>query len=407
MAESLKSRNPDGAGRADQRAGNPAPDAGESAREASAPTVSVVVPTYREAANLKPLAERVDAALSGGGIEWELLFADDDSDDGGAAVAAELARRLPVRFETRREPRRDLSLSVLFGIGIARGGRIVVMDADLSHPPERIPDLLRALDGGVDIAVGSRYAPGGGIDRNWRLSRLLVSRAATLLARPLTNCSDPMSGFFAFDRRAVTDLGALRPIGFKIALELIVRGELRIGEVPIEFRERGRGASKLGVRQQIDFFRHLYRLYSHRHGGPLRMLCFGLVGASGFVIDVGGYLALQWAGVEHRLARFFAFWPAVSWNWLLNRRLTFHDRAPEAPARQWMKFVAGSLFGLLVNVGSYAALTSYIAFFDANRLLALIAGVGLGSLVNFLFATLYVYRRRATENPDFPVGAGG
>ena len=369
--------------------------------------VSVVVPTYREAANLAALAERVDAALSGGGIEWELLFADDDSDDGGAAVAAELARRLPVRFETRRAPRRDLSLSVLYGIGLARGARIVVMDADLSHPPESIPELLRALDGGCGIAVGSRYAPGGGIDRNWRLSRLLVSRAATLLARPLTSCSDPMSGFFAFDRRAVPDLGALRPIGFKIALELIVRGNLRVGEVPIEFRERGRGASKLGVRQQIDFFRHLYRLYAYRHGGPLRLLCFGLVGASGFAIDVGCYLALQWAGVEHRLARFLAFWPAVSWNWLLNRRITFHDRAPETPARQWTKFVAGSLFGLVVNVGSYAALTSCIAFFNANRLLALVVGVGLGSLVNFLFATMHVYRRHGTGRRDSPAEADG
>ena len=356
-------------------------------------SVTVVVPTFREAANIPVLAERVQAVLSGGAVEWELLFADDDSGDGSAGVVAELARRFPVRMETRRERPRDLSRSVLLGIERARFDRIVVMDADLSHPPERILDLLHALDGDCDLAVGSRYAPGGVLDGSWSPWRFLGSRAATLLARPLVRCSDPMSGFFALDRRALPDPRALRPIGFKIALELMVRGELRVGEVPIHFRERDRGASHLGPRQQIDYLRHLYRLYAYRHGGPVRLLCFALVGASGFVIDLACWLGLQWAGVEHRLARFLSFWPAVSWNWLLNRRVTFRERAPEARARQWTKFVAGSLAGLVVNVGSYAGLTSFVGVFDRHRLLALVAGVGLGGLVNFLVATLYVYRR--------------
>ena len=357
--------------------------------------VSIVVPTFREAANLPALARRVHAALSGSGIKWELVIADDDSDDASDAVVAELAQHLPVRMETRRETPRDLSRSVLFGIRRARFDRVVVMDADLSHPPERIIDLLRALDGGCDMALGSRYAPGGGVDRAWSPWRFLSSRVATLLARPLVHCSDPMSGFFAIDRRTLPDPRTLQPIGYKIALELMVRGRPRVEEVPIGFRDRVRGKSKMGWRQQIDFLRHLYRLYVHRHGGPLRVLCFAVVGASGFVIDIVCYLALQWAGVEHRVARLLSFWPAVSWNWLLNRRVTFRDRAPEARARQWARFVAGSLVGLVVNVGSYAALTSFTGVFDRHRLLALLAGVGLGGLVNFVLATLFVYRRHS------------
>ena len=371
------------------------------------PSVSIVVPTFREAANIPALTERVHAALAGSGIEWELLFADDDSGDGSEAVVAELARRLPVRLETRREPPRDLSLSVLFGIGLARFDRVVVMDADLSHPPERIVDLLRVLDGDCDMAVGSRYAPGGVVDRAWSPWRFLSSRAATLLARPLVRCSDPMSGFFALDRRAVPGLRAMRPIGFKIALELMVRGELRVREVPIRFRDRDRGASKMGWRQQIGFLRHLYRLYTHRHGGPVRLMCFALVGASGFVIDIACYLGLQWAGVEHRLARFLSFWPAVSWNWLLNRWVTFRERAPEARVRQWTRFVASSLVGLVVNVGSYATLTSFVGVFDRYRLLALVVGVGLGGVVNFLLSTLYVYRRHTVARRDTRPEAGG
>ena len=369
-------------------------------------SVSIVVPTFREAANLPALARRVHAALSDRGIEWELVLADDDSDDASDAVVAELAQHLPVRMETRRETPRDLSRSVLFGIRRARFDRVVVMDADLSHPPERIIDLLRALDGGCDMALGSRYAPGGGVDRAWSPWRFLNSRVATLLARPLVGCSDPMSGFFAIDRRTLPDPRTLQPIGYKIALELMVRGRLRVKEVPIGFRDRVRGKSKMGWRQQIDFLRHLYLLYVHRHGGPLRVLCFALVGASGFVIDLVCYLALQWAGVEHRVARLLSFWPAVSWNWLLNRSVTFRDRAPEIRARQWAKFVAGSLVGLAVNVGSYAALTSFTDVFDRHRLLALLTGVGLGGLVNFMLSTLFVYRRHSAAQAAAEPEAG-
>ena len=361
-------------------------------------SVSIVVPTYREAENIPALAERVHAALSDTGIEWELILADDSSDDGSETVVAELARRLPIRMETRRERFRDLSRSVLFAIPLARYDRVVVMDADLSHPPERIVDLLRELDGECDMVIGSRYAPGGLVDRAWSPWRFLYSRLATLLARPLADCADPMSGFFAIDRRAMPDPDNLRPIGFKIALELMVRGRLRVREVPIDFRDRNRGRSKLGARQQLQLARHLYRLHAFARGGPVRVVCFALVGASGFVIDLSCYLGLQWAGVEHRLARFCSFWPAVTWNWLLNRRVTFRERPSQPPVRQWAKFVGGCLMGLVANVGGYVVLTSFIGVFDRYRVLALVAGVALGGVVNFLIATLYVYQRHSATD---------
>ena len=288
---------------------------------------------------------------------------------------------------------------MLFGIGRARFDRLVVMDADLSHPPERIADLLHGLDGDCDMVVGSRYTPAGVVDRAWSPWRFLASRVATALARPLTSCSDPMAGFFAIDRRALPESDALRPVGYKIGLELMVRGRLRVREVPIDFQDRNLGSSKMSWRQQLDFLRHLYRLYAFRHGGPVRLLCFGFVGASGFVIDVACYLGLQWAGVEHRLARLFSFLPAVTWNWLLNRRLTFAERPREPRMHQWTKFVASSLVGLIANVGSYAVLTSLVGFFDRYRLLALVAGVGLGGAVNFLLATVFVYRRHRAPGP--------
>ena len=362
--------------------------------ESAGQTLSIIVPTFREADNIAPLAERIDAALSGTGIEWELLLVDDDSNDGSEAVAAELARRLPVRMVTRREAPRDLSLAVIEGIRLSRFDRLVVMDADLSHPPERIVDLLAALDGDCDIVIGSRYTSGGIVDRSWSLYRVLNSRLATWLARPLVKCSDPMAGFFASRRSRLPELRTLRPMGYKIALELMVRGHLRVREVPIDFRDRSIGFSKMNWRQQIRFLRHLSRLYNYKFGSLARIPLFSVVGASGLIVDLAFYLGLQWAGVEHRLARFLSFWPAVSWNWALNRGLTFSERARQPRVGQWARFMASSLIGLGVNVGSYALLTSYVELFDRHRLLAFFCGVGLGSLVNFVVADLYVYRRR-------------
>ena len=240
--------------------------------------VSIVVPTLREVANLRPLAGRVAGALADSGVAWELLLVDDDSRDGSEAVAAELGKRLPVRMAVRRGVRADLSHAVLDGIALGRYDRIVVMDADLSHPPERIPDLLAGLDAGCDMVVGSRYtAAGASTASEWGLARVLNSRGATLLAAPLVTCSDPMAGFFAVDRRVLPDQATLRPIGYKIGLELMVRGRLRVGEVPIAFDDRRRGRSKLGWRQRLDYLRHLGRLYLHvlagkvtRRSGPRR-----------------------------------------------------------------------------------------------------------------------------------------
>ena len=224
-------------------------------------SVSIVVPTLREAANLRLLAERISGALAGSGIEWELLLVDDESDDGSADVVAELSKGLPVRMEVRRGASPDLSRAVLDGIARSRFDRIVVMDADLSHPPERIPDLLAALDANCDLVVGSRYVAGASTAREWGLARRINSRIATLLAAPLVTCSDPLAGFFAVDRRGLPDPETLRPIGYKIALELMVRGRLRVGEVPITFADRRRGSSKLNWRQRLNYLRHLGRLY--------------------------------------------------------------------------------------------------------------------------------------------------
>lgn len=222
-------------------------------------SVSVVVPTYNERANVRPLARRVFAALAPDCCE--LLVVDDDSPDGTAEEVAALAREYPVRCIVRRGER-GLATAVVRGLREARGEWIVSLDADLSHPPEAIPTLLEALrDPGVDMAIGSRFVPGGRIDSAWPLHRRLNSYVARLLARPLTPVRDMMAGFFAVRRRDLR-LETLDPIGYKIALELIVRhGWKHVVEIPITFSDRSAGQTKLDLGEQLRYLRHLGRLY--------------------------------------------------------------------------------------------------------------------------------------------------
>jgi len=229
------------------------------------PSVSIVVPAYRECANLRPLVERAFAAVEQAGLSAELIVVDDNSADGSVEAVRELAERYPVRIVVR-ERERGLSSAVLRGFAEAGGDIFVVMDADLQHPPEKIPELAACIaDGTADFALGSRYVGRAAIGRDWPIFRRLNSWGATLLARPLTSVRDPMSGFFALHRDTWRRAATLNPVGYKIALELIVKARCRrCVEVPIVFGERQAGQSKLSLREQLRYLRHLARLYRFR-----------------------------------------------------------------------------------------------------------------------------------------------
>jgi dolichol-phosphate mannosyltransferase len=225
--------------------------------------VSVVLPTYNERDTLPSLLRDLAAALGGGTTAAEVIVVDDSSPDGtgqtAAVLAAELRAVLPVILLTR-PAKSGLASAVLDGVRMARGDVIVVMDSDLSHPPGTVPALLRAVAGGADIAVGSRYVRGGGTAR-WPWPRRVISRGATWMARRLlgVRVADPMSGFFAA-RRLLFD-GALLGLGYKILLELLVRHPgAAVAEVPYVFAERAGGRSKLGAGEMLNYLRLLRRL---------------------------------------------------------------------------------------------------------------------------------------------------
>lgn len=227
--------------------------------------VTIVVPTYNERLNLPELAARVFDQVVCGRERCTLLIIDDNSPDGTAAAALELASHYHVQVHVRTTER-GLATAVIEGIRRATGEIIVVMDADLSHPPEAIPALIAALSAPhVQMAIGSRFVPGGKVDLHWPLHRRLISRLGRMLAWPLApRVRDIASGFFAV-RRGTVDVSQLRPIGYKIALELIVRhGWTNIVELPITFADRKAGQTKLSAAEQLRYLRHLCRLYLFR-----------------------------------------------------------------------------------------------------------------------------------------------
>ena len=213
--------------------------------------ISIIIPTLNEAENIAPLLERL---LRCEPPADEIIFVDDGSTDGTRDRIRAFAGQATVRLIAREAPAFGLSGAVIAGARAATGDWLVVMDADLSHPPEKIGELLRPLlEGRADMVIGSRYVKGGSTP-GWPLWRKVLSRIAAGVAYPITGVQDSMGGFFAMPRKLLLELTPAAT-GFKIAFEALAHGgrNLRVVEVPIVFRDRTRGASKMSLGVALIF----------------------------------------------------------------------------------------------------------------------------------------------------------
>ena len=228
------------------------------ARETPA-ILSIVVPTYNERDRLADLVREIFRAYAAEGLDGELVIVDDNSPDGTGAVADELAMRHRI---TVAAPRGKLGLgtAVIEGFAAATAPIVGVIDADLSHPPALLPRMLAVMQSAsADFVIGSRYIPGGGT-RNWGLARLMMSRVACLMARGLTPIRDATSGFFLI-RRDIARGVRISAGGFKICLELLVRGRPRsVVEVPYVFVGRTVGESKMNLKEAVGYLEQLKQL---------------------------------------------------------------------------------------------------------------------------------------------------
>ena len=222
--------------------------------------ISVVVPTYNESENVGNLVNQIDYALRG--IEYEVIFVDDSTDDTVDAIKAVMKENANVRME-HRETEKGLATAVLKGFSLANGDYIAVMDADLQHPPKILRSMYAVMETGVDFCVPSRFIPGGS-DGGLGPYRKLVSGVARYIGKimlpSLRKITDPTSGLFMF-RRAVIEGADLCPIGWKIMVEVLAMGTYKsVVEIPYKFQARPAGESKLSSKVTIEYLKQVAEL---------------------------------------------------------------------------------------------------------------------------------------------------
>ncbi|MEM2925597.1 MAG: polyprenol monophosphomannose synthase [Methanocellales archaeon] len=227
--------------------------------------ISIIVPTYNERGNIEVLIKKIFEVAEQSKFDLEVIVVDDDSPDQTWRIAEDLKSQYKNLQVLRRLGKKGLASAVIDGLKIARGDIIGVMDADLSHPPDLILSLIEPLiNGKADLAIASRYIPGSDVE-NWPLAREAISKIAISLAKPLVKeIKDPISGYFFLKREVINGV-ELNPRGFKIGLEVFVKGRYdKAVEVPYTFRNRKRGESKFGIREIFNYLIQLLELYAHR-----------------------------------------------------------------------------------------------------------------------------------------------
>jgi len=363
---------------------------------ATAFSVSIIVPTYKEVESLPLLLGRLDELRTRLRLDCEVLIMDDDSRDGTTELIA--SKALPwVRLVVRTTDR-GLSPAVVDGLKLARKEYLVVMDADLSHPPERIPDMIQALQKGNEFVIGSRYVPGASTGEDWGVLRWINSKVATLMARPFTRVADPMSGFFAFRRSLLERAVSLNPIGYKIGLELLVKcGVTKAAEVPIHFAQRQKGESKLTFKEQLRYIQHLRRLLLFRYPGASSILQFLVVGASGVIVNLLALTVFVSLKVPIKAAVALAIALSMLSNFALNRRFTFSYARSGAMLRQLVGFIGACSLGAVLNY----SITLFVATKWPGLLpqLAALAGIVAGTGVNFAVCRWIVFKADARIPP--------
>jgi dolichol-phosphate mannosyltransferase len=360
-----------------------------------AAALSVVVPTFNEAPNVPALVERLERVLTG--VAWEVVFVDDDSADGTAAVVQALARsRENVRC-LLRVGRRGLSRAVIEGILSTSAPIIVVMDADLQHDSAALPQLLRALDEpGIDVAVGSRYVEGGsaltGLDgQRQRMSRLATTLAIITLKVRLR---DPMSGYFALRRTTFdTVVRRLSGEGYKILLDILAssKSPLQVVEVPYRFGPRAAGTSKL---DSAVLWEYAILLLDKKIGHLVsaRFLMFAVVGTSGVFVHLLALAALyRGLGLPFGVSQGIATLVAMTSNYALNNLFTYRDRRHRGLG--WfgglLSFYAICGLGVLANVGVASTLFAG----QTDWLIAALAGAVVGTAWNYFASSVVTWRR--------------
>lgn len=414
--------------------------------------LSLIIPTYNERENLPILLKELFFLFKKHRIPAEVIIVDDNSPDHTANLVEELKKKYPSLHLIRRPGKLGLSSAVLTGFQKAKGELLGVMDADLSHPPEALPRLYQAITTIIpeksrppDFVIGSRYTKGGKI-LGWPLYRKIISQGATLLARPFTKAKDPMSGLFIIRKKCLHhrlcrnpcqkasehrntrqtrhalslkkhfNSGAINssregangrvstepnnltfnPKGFKICLELLVKANWKIvKEVPITFKDRTHGQSKATLKEYYAYLHNLAHYTKYRWPSFAQLIQFGIVGGLGTIINLLIlYSFTEFLGLYYLYSAVFAFFIALTFNFILNKIWTFEEKFRQYPLKkityQYSLFFLFSLLALAVNL---FFLHLFVEKFHFWYIFAQLLAILLAYLVNFAGSKLLVFRQ--------------
>lgn len=341
--------------------------------------LSVIIPTFNEKENVREVSKRISRSLKD--CEYEILFIDDSTDETPEILSQMSMENKNVRF-VHRTGDRGLATAVTLGFKKSRGEVLSVMDADLQHPPELLKIMLDKINLGADLVVSSRFIPGGS-DGGLQGIRKVISRTARLIAwvflKRSRRTTDPMSGFFMLRKNIVKNV-KLNPIGWKILLEILVKGNFsNLAEVPYRFQPRLGDCSKMSLHEQLNYLRHILRLVVHSPE-DIRFWKFALVGTSGVLVNMAVYFLLLIVRLPVVLAGTLAAVTAMFSNFVLNSRFTWPDSNQQQYLKHLLLFYIFCGIGIGINGTILAILTQWMKF---NAYAAQMAGILAATMWNF------------------------
>ncbi len=348
--------------------------------------ISVILPTYNERENLPLVINKVENVLNTCSKKYEIIVVDDNSPDKTYTLAKEIASKKKWLRVIHRIHDRGLSSAIIAGFSASKGDYLIVMDSDMQHDENILPEMIDALGDEYDIVIGSRKAVGGGV-LNWSRSRKLISKIASLLAKIIlpSDVKDPMSGYFGLTREAFEKLApTINPRGFKILMELIVHSSgLRIKEIGYIFRGRQFGKSKFSTGVILSYLISIYELSVGRLIS-LQFLKYSIVGLSGVVINQWGlWLGVEQCNLTHKYSLILGIELSILTNFVLNNYWTFKEKSPSGflyLLRRLFLFNFVCLTGAVINY-------SVAIFFEIKFGLS----IYWGNLIGIVIATAWNY----------------
>ena len=351
--------------------------------------LSIIIPTFNEKMNVVNVTNRIKTVIDSI-YDYEIIFVDDSLDDTTKYLDELRKIHENVRY-IHRTGERGLATAAALGIKMSKGSIIVVMDSDLQHPPELIPQMIKSIEEGYDIVIPSRRIDGGN-EEGLNIFRKTISYTASFIGKvflkEIRNISDPTGGFFAFKKKILNGV-TLNPIGWKILIEVLVRGKYTsVKEIPYKFEKRNYGSSKMSFIEQINYLRHIFRLVSCS-ADDRRIFIFSFVGLLGVVINMIFYNIFVFSGFNVSISGTFSALIAMTQNFILNRNITWKDKKTKKHFSEALKFLTVSLCGIVINIAVLSFLNNKVKI---NYNVANLTGICAAVLWNYNLNRLWTWK---------------